>query len=56
MDNEHLCASFMWTYVFNSLGFRPRGRIAGSYDDCILSLERLGGCFLKGCTISHPTP
>lgn len=47
MDNDHPCASFMWTYVFCSLGFRPRGRISGSYDDCVLPLERLEDRFLK---------
>lgn len=47
MDNDHPCASFMWTYIFSSLGLRPRDRISGSYDDCVLPLERLGSCFLK---------
>lgn len=36
---------FMWTYVFLSLGFIPRGGTAGSYGDH--SMFNRPGCFTK---------
>lgn len=31
---------FMWTYIFTSLGYRPRNEIAGSYSHAVLNIMR----------------
>lgn len=34
---KHSCTDFVWTKVFNSLGYMPRSTIAGSYSKCMFS-------------------
>ena len=38
---------FMWTYIFISLGYTPRSRIAGLYGNCVQLFMELPDCFPK---------
>ena len=45
---------FIWTYVFISHGYMPRGRISGSYGNCMFNpLRNYLTVFQSSCTILH---
>lgn len=45
---------FVWRYVLNSLGYKPRNGIAVSYDNLILNfLRNCQTVFQRGCAILH---
>ena len=51
LPGTHLCAWFLWTYAFVSLGYVERSRISGSLGKSMLNLWRI--VFQNGYTTLH---
>ena len=47
---EHLCVNFVWTCIFISFGYTPRGEVVGLYSNvCINFLRSCYNVFQSGC-------
>ena len=53
----YMCVQvFVWAYIFKSLGYIPRSRSAGSYDNFMFNiLRKCQAVFQGNCTVNIPT-